>query len=127
MICSDLTTLWCELTSSIRTRTHNDEDSVLGIIDHNPKPLQKGIDGKEEAPKPQKELLLCMRPIRKGKKVAENLRFPNQISESSASDGKEGSDFDAEAPSSDTQLSAVLAAGGDEAVDGNVKQAENKA
>jgi hypothetical protein len=122
MICSDLTTLWCELTSSIRTRTHNDEDSELGIIDHNPKPVQKGMDGEEEEePKPQKELLLCMRPIRKGEKVAESLRFPNQISESSASEGKEGSDFDAEAPSSNPQPSAVAA------VDGDGMQVENKA
>jgi hypothetical protein len=62
-----------------------------------------------------------MRPIRKGEKVAESLRFPNQISESSASEGKEGSDFDAEAPSSNPQPSAVAA------VDGDGMQVENKA
>ena len=96
MICSDLTTLWCELTSSIRTRTHNDEDSELGIIDRNPKPVQKGEEEEEPV---EKEILLCFRPVSRGKRVSEALRFPQPVTESSnanesskSSSGSEGKD-----------------------------------
>lgn len=69
LIRDDLTTVWCEVTSSIRDRSMED-------------------DGEEKAPSvnpnasnytlklEQKELLLCLRPIRDGeKKVDESLRF----------------------------------------------------
>lgn len=77
MICSDLTTLWCELTSSIRTRTHNDEDSELGIIDRNPKPVQKGEEEEEQV---EKEILLCFRPMSQGRSAGEDLRFYRHFS-----------------------------------------------
>jgi hypothetical protein len=70
-ICSDLTTLWCELTSSIRTRTSNDEDAALGIIDRNPAAVSNGSEG--DKPEAEKELLLCLRPFHKGEKVEEEL------------------------------------------------------
>jgi hypothetical protein len=76
LVRKDLTTVWCELTSSIRTRTVNDEDNELGIIDHNPK---AAIDGVTEATEEEeKELLLCFRPNLEGRKVGEELRFPRR-------------------------------------------------
>jgi hypothetical protein len=78
---ADLTTLWCELTLSIRTRDLNDEDSELEIFDLNPKPT---TDSESSEPQEEKELLLCCRPFFIGEKVGEELRFPpHQISESS--------------------------------------------
>jgi hypothetical protein len=60
LIRNDLTTIWCEITSSIRTRPINDEDSELDIIDPNPKSYSKALH------KEEKELLLCFRPILEG-------------------------------------------------------------
>lgn len=117
LICSDLTTMYCEITSSIRTRSHNDEDNELGIIDHNPKPSTKTLE--EGAQEGEKELLLCLRPMRKGAKVGDDLRFPHQVSESSnatsnksssgsGSEDKEASEdnFDADAHSTKLQKCA---------------------
>lgn len=111
--------MWCELTSSIRTRTHNDEDSQLGMIDRNPKPVQKGME--EEKPKHEKELILCVRPIRKGNKVSESLRFPNQVSESS-NDNEEKDSSSSDALSSETQSAIKYAAQKAEASTGNKVQ-----
>lgn len=71
LIRDDLTTVWCEVTSSIRDRAHDDE-----VGDE--KTTSKSTDSNDTtASKPQqKELLLCLRPIRDGeKKVDESLRF----------------------------------------------------
>lgn len=72
LICSDLSTMWCELTSSIRTRNNNDEDPEIGIVDLNP-PKQSSEDDPEE--EEVKEVLLCFRPILQGGKVGEEFRF----------------------------------------------------
>lgn len=72
MIRSDRTTVWCEVTSSIRTRCLKTEaDDAISPLD---KPLQKVGKGpflpcEEEPPQEtimMKELLLCLRPIREG-------------------------------------------------------------
>lgn len=73
LIKKDLTTVWCEVTSSIRTRT-SEEDVTPEIL-----PVPKTA-GKPQEPVPvkkvEKELLLCLRPVRDGeKKVDESLRF----------------------------------------------------
>ena len=87
LIRNDLTTIWCELTSSIRTRTVNDEDSELGIIDHNPK---AAVDALTDTPKQEeKELLLCFRPYIEGRKVGEELRFPRRNSKLNVADESE--------------------------------------
>lgn len=92
LIRNDLSTIWCELTSSIRTRPLNDVDKELNIV---PTPQIK--HGGNNAPKntsnnnnlgsnesaassegmaqEEKELLLCFRPIREGDMVGEELRF----------------------------------------------------
>jgi len=70
IIRKDMTTMWCEVTSSIRTRTleHESPDSQSS----------SSLSETDDAPKPVevKELLLCLRPIGDGeKKVDESLRF----------------------------------------------------
>mmetsp|Transcript_28092 Transcript_28092/g.46512 ORF Transcript_28092/g.46512 Transcript_28092/m.46512 type:complete len:794 (+) Transcript_28092:229-2610(+) len=91
LIRDDLTTIWCEVTSSIRTRSLKDEAE-----DANPPalalPQAKGSkssktgssddasdekqESKQQQPDEIKELLLCLRPIRDGEqKVDESMRF----------------------------------------------------
>ncbi|KAL7477551.1 hypothetical protein ACHAW6_003357 [Cyclotella cf. meneghiniana] len=72
----DFTTIWCELTSSIHTRTRNDEDSEVGIIDLNPKATTETET--EDPNVEEKELFLCLRPIVEGGKVDEKLHLPQQ-------------------------------------------------
>jgi len=65
LIRDDLTTIWCEVTSSIRNR----------LVDEEPAEETKGSETLGTKHR-QKELLLCLRPIRDGeKKVNESLRF----------------------------------------------------
>ena len=67
LIRDDLTTVWCEVTSSLRTRSAEEESSESPST-------SKGTDTDTKAE--VQELLLCMRPIRDGdKKVDESLRF----------------------------------------------------
>eukprot|EP00588_Corethron_pennatum_P012090 CAMPEP_0194279014 /NCGR_PEP_ID=MMETSP0169-20130528/13005_1 /TAXON_ID=218684 /ORGANISM="Corethron pennatum, Strain L29A3" /LENGTH=870 /DNA_ID=CAMNT_0039023357 /DNA_START=292 /DNA_END=2904 /DNA_ORIENTATION=+ len=105
MIRSDRTTVWCEVTSSIRTRCLKTEaDDAISPLD---KPLQKVGKGsflpcEEEPPQEtimMKELLLCLRPIREGeqglpesamqvKKPAETAeKAVQQVTSSSANTG----------------------------------------
>lgn len=79
LICRDLTTLWSELTLSIRTRTRNDEASELGIFDHNPTASTHAL--KEQLI--EKEILLCFRPVLLGDIVGEDMRLGRQVSGSS--------------------------------------------
>ena len=76
LICRDLTTLWCELTSSIRSRDHNDEDSALGIFDRNPATSARAPDQQPL----EKEIFLCFRSILQGEVVGEDLRFSRRVS-----------------------------------------------
>ena len=87
LIRNDLTTIWCEVTSSIRTRSLKDEnsDELLGpleektlsssatqSVDANRKTEDEDSSGEGEI----KEILLCLRPIRDGlDTVDESLRF----------------------------------------------------
>ena len=67
LIREDLTTVWCEVTSSLRTRSAEEESLESPST-------SKGTDTATKAE--VQELLLCMRPIRDGdKKVDESLRF----------------------------------------------------
>jgi len=86
LICEDLTTIWCEVTSSIRTRSLKDEIgegnqpvSSMGTSS-NGKSTKSSFNLSEESLDTNKdeikELLLCLRPIRDGEeKVSESLRF----------------------------------------------------
>jgi hypothetical protein len=69
LIRDDLTTVWCEVTSSIRECYQDEEtgEETMKISD--------GNDTTVSRPE-QKELLLCLRPVRDGDKtVDESLRF----------------------------------------------------
>lgn len=83
LIRDDLTTLWCEVTSSIRTKHVKDEseegaaslDGLAEQIGAASTTEDAPIEEKEKLPK-TKELLLCLRPIRDGEgKVDESLSF----------------------------------------------------
>lgn len=117
LIRDDLTTIWCEVTSSIRTRSLKEE--AVDPLDPLQLPPTKGekkdakslktTSSSEDAASSNrgdevKELLLCLRPIRDGEqKVDESLRFrasmgheavissPNETSEEgSGKDAKVG-------------------------------------
>lgn len=102
MIRDDLSTIWCELTSSIRTRPSNDVDKELNIVSTSQ--LKTGeqknsqhIGSNEsaassESAHEEKELLLCFRPIREGDAVGEELRFCPQIEKNDGSDGEASSE-----------------------------------
>lgn len=77
LIRQDLTTVWCEVTSSVRTRL-TDEESF--DTPSNPSKSSTGPQDPPPAPTAPKEdlleILLCLRPIRNGeKRVGESLRF----------------------------------------------------
>jgi len=87
LICDDLTTIWCEVTSSIRTRSLKDEAgegnqpiSCTGTSSNGKSMKSSKTNSSEESLDTNKdeikELLLCLRPIRDGEeKVPESLRF----------------------------------------------------
>merc|ERR1712176_343701 len=90
LIRNDLTTIWCELTSSIRTRPPNDEDEKANITApvqaatksntaSNPDSMESTATS-EGSEVEEKELLLCFRPIREGDNVTEDLRFKKRRS-----------------------------------------------
>ncbi|KAG7364527.1 bZIP tanscription factor [Nitzschia inconspicua] len=71
LIRDDLTTVWCEVTSSIRDRAQDEEDSEEKITSK----CSDSNDTTVSKPE-QKELLLCLRPTRDGEKaVDKSLRF----------------------------------------------------
>lgn len=112
LVRADLSTLWCELTLSIRTRDLNDEDSELGIVDLNPQPL---TDSESHELNEEKELLLCVRPFYIGEKVGEELRFPpHQISESSNANEGSGDITSSNKSSSNKSSSNKSSSGNDE-------------
>lgn len=89
LIRNDLSTIWCELTSSIRTRPSNDVDKEFDIVlpptsssqvKTSGNNLKTSSDsGSESVGDDEKELLLCFRPIREGETVGENLRYCARI------------------------------------------------
>jgi hypothetical protein len=73
LIRKDLSTVWCEVTSSIRTRTSDEEEGEETTPSLQPSGSNFDGNGTKQG---QLELLLCLRPIREGdKKVDESLRF----------------------------------------------------
>lgn len=73
LIREDLSTVWCEVTSSIRTRTSEEEDGEEKMANSKSSSSISDTNGSKDG---QLELLLCLRPIREGdKKVDESLRF----------------------------------------------------
>ncbi len=97
MIRDDLSTIWCELTSSIRTRPSDDVDKELVVVSASQQKTgsQKNSQhigsiesaASSESVYEEKELLLCFRPIREGGAVGAELRFCPQIKKNDGSDG----------------------------------------
>jgi len=72
LIREDLSTVWCEVTSSLRTRSP-EEDQQESQTNESKGSVNVAIDSPKAT---VKEVLLCLRPIRDGeKKVDESLRF----------------------------------------------------
>jgi len=94
LIRDDLTTIWCEVTSSIRTVTIYEEQPDIAVTSKPGPPDEKkkmdessslsGSEGQQASncsviETQVKELLLCLRPTRDGTdKVSEELRFVRQ-------------------------------------------------
>ena len=86
LIRNDLSTIWCELTASIRTKAEPIAVPPSSPVKQGGKPKKEGSNSNSESneestsssePEQQteKELLLCFRPFREGEKVGEELRF----------------------------------------------------
>ena len=82
LIRNDLSTIWCELTSSIRTRQNDDVD--VNFVSSSGAG-SKSADSSESGPG-EKELLLCFRPIREGEAVGPELRFCPNVFQSDGQD-----------------------------------------
>lgn len=80
LIRDDLTTIWCEVTSSIRTVTTDDDQTDI-FSNEKKNDVSSGSSDDQQASNcstviQTKELLLCLRPTRDGtEKVSEDLRF----------------------------------------------------
>jgi hypothetical protein len=126
LIRNDLSTIWCELTSSIRTRPSSDVDKELNIVPTSqlkPGNQQIGLNigsnesaVSSESVHEEKELLLCFRPIREGGAVGEELRFCSPIERNDGSDGQ--------ASSEDIKVSSANSTSSKE--DGSSKKAAKK-
>lgn len=67
-----MTTVWCEVTSSVRSYSVDEQD----LSDSLSPPSSSSGESPVEAKADVKEFLLCLRPIRDGEKLAdESLRF----------------------------------------------------
>lgn len=111
LIRNDLTTIWCELTASIRTKPDTDSEST--VVPPTSQTIQGGKQEKEKESKSGsgsnneesaassseseqqegKEILLCLRLFREGEKVGEELRFCSRVSENT-----DGSNMTASSP-----------------------------
>merc|ERR1711957_589727 len=83
LVRNDLSTIWCELTCSIRTRPKNNSlsDEINDCSNESADSLANSLEE-------EKELLLCFRPIREGGAAAEELRFcPKNVSDGTSNDG----------------------------------------
>ena len=92
LIRDDLTTIWCEVTSSIRTVTIYEEQPDIAVTSKpgppdEKKKMDESLSGSDDQQASNcsvietqvKELLLCLRPTRDGTdKVSEELRFVRQ-------------------------------------------------
>lgn len=110
LIRSDLSTVWCELTSSIRTRPTRLISQAQGGSQKNGK-SENNVGSSE---KEEKELLLCFRPIREGGKVGEEFRFIPR--EGAGTDGGDPGSDGSPASSDDAKVSSTSSGSSNNAV-----------
>ena len=91
LIRDDLTTVWCEVTSSIRNKSSDEDGLEDKAMTSKSTESSDASGGKQD-----QELLLCLRPIRNStKKVDESFRFiPPAKQVASSVDAVSGSDKD---------------------------------
>ena len=75
LVRKDLSTVWCELTASIRTRSISDGDFEAVALSQR----SKASSSLESSDGEMKEMLLCFRPIVEGPKVEEQLQFTKKV------------------------------------------------
>jgi len=79
LIRSDLSSIWCELTSSIRTSIARPaDDTERGSVSK-----EGSVEPEEPEEFEEKEILLCFRPIQEGDKVSSDLRFNHEVKHAS--------------------------------------------
>jgi len=99
LIRSDLSSIWCELTSSIRTSIALPDDAERGSVS------KEGSVEVEETEQLEKEILLCFRPIQEGEKVSSDLRFNRAQVKQRVSESSRDADTSSTQPAStETQL-----------------------
>lgn len=118
----DLTTVWCELTSSVCTRSFFDDESsfdpktALAAI-QNPRGIKSAeTSGDTTVPEEEEEdeLILCLRPTFEGKKIGEEFRFSPGMNTVNKSEATSLSDEKAQGlPSSSSGNNSSLKASSD--------------
>jgi hypothetical protein len=82
MVRNNLSTILCEVTSSIRAKAMTNKDSQMGVA---------GTDLSSDEDEDETEILLCLRPLSRGKVVGEELRFRGNINQVNCVNGSEES------------------------------------
>jgi len=99
LIRSDLSSIWCELTSSIRTSIARADDVERGSVSK---------EGSEEPEEPEefeeKEILLCFRPIQEGDKVSSDFRFHHEVKHGISESSGDAATSSTNPVSTETQL-----------------------
>ena len=105
LVRKDISTVVCELTTSIRTRSADDDNDLINT--HNNSKHTKKVPEKQQVE--EKELLLCLRPLRflGGDRVVEFNEMAPQISESSNNNESDGSTQNKVSSCSDKEGSSV--------------------
>ncbi|GKY95074.1 hypothetical protein MPSEU_000471500 [Mayamaea pseudoterrestris] len=110
LIRDDLTTIWCEVTSSIRIRSVKQEEPFDAMIDE-PKSKASASSNASDSDSFQetiKEIYFCLRPIRAGShKVDEKFRF-QRVGYTPVSEGSKTGQSSAEGTSSKSSLNETF-------------------
>ena len=102
MIRSDLSSIWCELTSSIRTSI-----VVPDEADKDKASVSKEVSMEaEETEQLEKEILLCFRPIQEGEKVSSDLKLNRVVKHGISESSGDAATSSTQPASTETQLDA---------------------
>ena len=98
LIRSDLSSIWCELTSSIRTSVALPDDAERGSVS------KEGSEEQEEPVELEKEILLCFRPIQEGEKVSTDFTFNHAVKHGISESSGDAATNSTNPASTETQL-----------------------